>query len=78
MPTLSMSSSMAPGDIELVDAMFGPSLNPRFESRIKGYVDGMRKSSGEPSLFAHFDCLWAVQRKTSERSPVPEPGNLLT
>jgi hypothetical protein len=44
-------------DIKLVNSLFGPSLNERWESRMKKYIEGLRKASDQQSFFLHVDYL---------------------
>jgi hypothetical protein len=45
-------------DINLVDYLFGPSLNTVWESNIQTVINGMRKGLNQPSFFSHFDYLY--------------------
>jgi hypothetical protein len=55
-------------DIKLVNALFGPSLNVRWESRMKKYIEGLRKASDQQSFFLHVDYL--LERLDSYRRKV--------
>ena len=45
-------------DIDLVDNLFGPSLNTAWESNIQTLINGIRKNSKQPSFFSHVDYLY--------------------
>jgi len=45
-------------DIDLVDNLFGPSLNTAWESNIQTLINGLRKNSKQPSFFSHVDYLY--------------------
>jgi hypothetical protein len=45
-------------DINLVDCLFGPSLNTVWESNIQTVINGMRKGLNQPLFFQHFDYLY--------------------
>jgi hypothetical protein len=45
-------------DINLVDDLFGPSVNTEWESNVQAIIDGIRKSSNRLSFFSHVDYLF--------------------
>ena len=45
-------------DIDLVDNLFGPSVNTAWETSLQKLVEGIRKSSNQPSFFIHVDYLY--------------------
>lgn len=45
-------------DINLVDNLFGPSVNTAWESNIQTLINGIRRNSKQPSFFSHVDYLY--------------------
>lgn len=45
-------------DINLVDNLFGPSVNTAWESNVQALINGIRKGSNQPSFFGHVDYLY--------------------
>jgi len=45
-------------DINLVDNLFGPSVNTTWESNLQTLINGIRKGSNQPSFFSHVDYLY--------------------
>jgi hypothetical protein len=45
-------------DINLVDNLFGPSMNTAWEANIQTLINGIRKNSKQPSFFSHVDYLY--------------------
>lgn len=45
-------------DIDLVENLFGPSVDTMWESNIQTLVNGIRKSSNRRSFFSHIDYLY--------------------
>lgn len=45
-------------DINLVDNLFGPSVNTTWESNLQTLIKGIRKGSNQPSFFSHVDYLY--------------------
>jgi hypothetical protein len=45
-------------DINLVDNLFGPSVNTAWESNLQTLIRGIRKASNQPSFFSHVDYLY--------------------
>jgi hypothetical protein len=45
-------------DINLVDNLFGPSVNTAWESNLQTLISGIRRGSNQPSFFSHVDYLY--------------------
>jgi len=45
-------------DINLVDYLFGPSMNTAWESNVQTLIKGIRKGSNQPTFFKHVDYLY--------------------
>ena len=45
-------------DINLVDNLFGPSMNTAWESNVQTLIKGIRKGSNQPTFFKHVDYLY--------------------
>jgi len=45
-------------DINLIDNLFGPSVNTTWESNLQTLIEGIRKGSNQPSFFSHVDYLY--------------------
>jgi hypothetical protein len=45
-------------DINLVDNLFGPSMNTAWESNVQTLIKGIRIGSNQPTFFKHVDYLY--------------------
>ena len=45
-------------DINLVDDLFGPSVNTAWEASLQKLIVGIREGSNQPSFFSHVDYLY--------------------
>jgi hypothetical protein len=57
-------------DIDLVDSLFGPSVNSLWE-RIRPVIHGMRESLKEPFLFSHVEYLYERLRAYKKQDAKP-------